>query len=69
MWCINLSNLAIGILWTSVVINLVVSIFHIFAVKDLDYWQGQLRKRVQDNEIDIGNMKIDVEYLRKKEVK
>jgi hypothetical protein len=69
VWCINLSNLATGVLWILVVFNFVVCIFHIFSVQSIDYWQTKLRTRVEMNEIDITDMKVDVEYLMKKEVK
>ena len=59
MWCINLSNLATGILWTLLIANTIAVIWLVTVACSAEYWQAKLRDRVEDCENNI-------EYLKKK---
>ena len=65
MWCINLGNLASGILWFLVVIVSIIVVYLIFTTRDTDYWQRKLRNRVSSNEMDINGLKVDVNFLNR----
>lgn len=67
MWCINLSNLATGILWFLAIASFGGVICLIFAVRCTETMHEMYRKRVQANEHDIGNLKVDVEWRAPKE--
>ena len=65
MWCINLSNLATGILWFLAIASFGGVICLIFAVRCTELCYEMWKKRIQENESDIASLRVDVDGIKK----
>lgn len=65
MWCINLSNLWAWVLWILVGTSFVGVIYLVIQTRYIEIIHDMWKKRIQENEDDIANLKVDVDSIKK----